>query len=116
MLLVSGRDDHGLLAEPMVGLGREPEAPPTEWVADGTLVAVVATRGEWTHVRALEGDTAEGWVNDYYLRGTAHLACSNEPVELLAVDGERVQVRPTAGGPPRWVPRDTVGELPTDHC
>lgn len=116
VLLVSGHDDHGLLAEATVGLGEEPEGAPTDRVPDGTLVAVTETRGEWARVRTLEGRAAEGWVNDFYLRGTAHLACSNEPVELLAVDDGRVRVRPVDGGPPRWVPRDTVGELPTAHC
>lgn len=116
VLLVSGRDDHGLLAEAVVGLVQEPDGQPTAWVPDGTLVTVVQTSGEWARVRTLEGEAAEGWVNDFYLRGTAHLACTNEPVELVAVAGGRVQVRPTDGSPPRWVPRDTVGELPGDPC
>jgi len=114
VLLISGRDDHGLLAESAVGLAQRPDgSPPTARVPDGTLVAVVETSGEWARVRTLEGQGAEGWVHDYYLRGIAHVACSNEPVELLAVRAERVRVRPADGGPPRWVPRDTVGELPT---
>jgi hypothetical protein len=117
VLLVSGRDDHGLVAEPMVGLVEEPDAgTPAAWVPDGTLVTVVEVSGEWAHVRSLEGDPADGWVNDFYLRGTAHLACTNEPVELLAVSGDRVQVEPTAGGDPRWVDRDTVSELPGPPC
>lgn len=114
VLIVSGRDDHGLLADPLVGLHREPDGPLADRVPDGTLVAVVETDGEWIHVRALEGDPAEGWVNDFYLRGTAVLECTNEQVELLAVDGGRVQVQPAGGGPARWVDRHAVGELPTE--
>ncbi|HEX9994627.1 MAG TPA: hypothetical protein VGB14_16980 [Acidimicrobiales bacterium] len=115
VLIVSGRDDHGLLAEPAVALVTAPDATaPTGSVPDGTLVEVVATRGEWAKVRALEGAPAEGWVNDFYLRGTAHVACTNEQVELLAVDDDRVQVRPAAGGPSEWVDRDAVSELPTE--
>jgi hypothetical protein len=115
VLIVSGRDDHGLLAEPAVALVTAPDATaPTASVPDGTLVEVVATRGEWAKVRALEGEPAEGWVNDFYLRGTAHVACTNEQVELLAVDDDRVQVRPAAGGPSEWVDRDAVSELPTE--
>lgn len=116
VLLLSGRDDHGLLAEPAVGLAREPDGPLTDRVPDGTLVAVVEARGEWIRVRTLEGRVAEGWVNDFYLRGTAHLTCGGEQVELVAVDGERVQVRPVGGGAERWVTRDIVAELPDPDC
>lgn len=113
VLIVSGRDDHGLLAEPVVALSRRPGGPPSQdRVPDGTLVAVVEARHEWIRVRALEGAEAEGWVNDYYLRRTAHRACGNQRVELLAVSAGRVRVRPTSGGAPGWVPRDNVAELP----
>ncbi|MGH3441754.1 MAG: hypothetical protein ACRDUY_06870 [Nitriliruptorales bacterium] len=73
ILLVSGRDDHGLLATPTVALLDEPEGAEAAEVADGTLVAVTGTRSEWLRVEALEGPPASGWIHDFYLRGTVHV-------------------------------------------
>ncbi|MDQ3823241.1 MAG: GW dipeptide domain-containing protein [Actinomycetota bacterium] len=137
IVLVSGRDDHGLLAEPRVGLSQNPEGPPRVWVRDGTLVAVVGSRGEWLRVRATEGRAA-GWVNDYYLRGTVHLVApdpdcpvpawerpawrqsgafpASAQVELLEVrrtGGQTwVLVRSLEDRRVGWVQRPAVSELP----
>jgi hypothetical protein len=137
IVLVSGRDDHGLLAQPRVGLSENPDGPPRAWVRDGTLVVVVGSRGEWLRVRATEGRAA-GWVNDYYLRGTVHLVgpdpdCpvpawerpawrqsgafpASAQVELLEVRrtaGQRwVLVRSLENRRVGWVPGAAVSELP----
>jgi Bacterial SH3 domain len=139
VVIVSGKDDHGLVAEPAVALAAEPDGARVARVADGTLVSVLAERGEWLRVRALEGGEAEGWVNDYYLRGTAHLVperagcrvparpsllrpaqasyAASTQVELLevttAADGVWVRVRDVeAGRRDAWVARARVSELP----
>lgn len=135
-LLVSGRDEHGLLAQRTVGLLGEPDGARVASVQDGTLVHVVEVRGEWLRVRALEGASVEGWVNDYYLRGTVHVAtprgCAaraarapggtpdrsltpNVQAELLAVatrEGRAwVQVRTLVEPDVAWVERRAVHEL-----
>ena len=123
IVLVSGRDDHGLLVQKTVGLSRFAGGEPTTRIPDGTLVRVEATRGEWLQVRALERTSARGWVNDYYLRGTAHLAGGARgrrvgsfpfaaQVEIVAVKAGRVRVRSLDGTQETWVPRPTVTELP----
>jgi SH3-like domain-containing protein len=138
VVILSGKDDHGLVAQAAVALAAEPDGAPVAKVADGTLVSVVAERGEWLRVRTLEGGEAEGWVNDYYLRGTAHLVperagcrvparpslfrpaqasyAASAQVELLEVtvagDGTWVRVRDLAGGRDAWVARPRVAELP----
>lgn len=111
VLLVSGRDDHGLLVQEQVGLSQWIGGEPEAHVPDGTLVGVQATRDEWIQVRALEGRRASGWVNDYYLRGTAF--ARNDQVELLEVNGSRVRVRSLETKRVAWVRREEVSELPT---
>ncbi len=138
VLLVSGKDDHGFPALATVELLREPEGVAVTGVADGTLVAVRSTRGEWTEVVSLDGEQERGWVNDFYLRGTVHVvgddpACpvplvgepgalpfaelrASEQVELLdvhEVDGEAwVGVRPLQRPEVGLVPRRWIQELP----
>lgn len=119
IVLVSGRDDHGLLVQRTVGLSQFAGGEENTRVPDGTLVRVEATRGEWLQVRTLERTSARGWVNDYYLRGTAHITRRvapfrrNTQVELLAVDASRVRVRSLELRQVAWVPRVAVSELPT---
>lgn len=118
IVLVSGRDDHGLLVSKTVGLSRLPGGEATSRLPDGTLVRVEATHGEWLQVRALERTAARGWVNDFYLRGTAHVARGVNPfsqgaqVEILAAEGSRVRVRSLETQRVAWVPRGSLSELP----
>jgi len=118
IVLVSGRDDHGLLVSKTVGLSRLPGGEAAAQVPDGTLVRVEATHGEWLQVRALERTAARGWVNDFFLRGTAHVTRGAGPfargaqVEMLAVDGSRVRVRSLETRRVGWVPRRSLSELP----
>ena len=119
ILLVSGRDEHGLVAQERVALAPEPEAaarPGDPTVAGGTLVRVVAARGEWTRVRSLEGPRAEGWVNDYHLRGVVHVCAAALPrsaqAEILSVGDGGIRVRTVEGARVAVVPRRTISELP----
>ncbi len=118
IVLVSGRDDHGLLVQKTVALSRFAGGQATTRVPDGTLVRVEATRGEWLQVRTLERTSARGWVNDYYLRGTAHITRRvapfplNAQVELLELAGARVRARSIETGRVAWVPRAALAELP----
>jgi hypothetical protein len=118
IVLVSGRDDHGLLVQKTVGLSRLPAGEASSRVPDGTLVRVEAVHGEWLQVRALERTAARGWVNDFYLRGTAHLTrraggfSRGTQVEMVAVDGARVRVRSLETKQVGWVPRRCLSELP----
>lgn len=116
LLLVSGRDDHGLVAESDVALAGRPGGARTAEVADGTLVRVLASRGEWTRVESVEGPRAAGWVNDFYLRGVLHACARGLPrsaqVELLGLAEGRVRVRTVEGAREALVPRAALFELP----
>lgn len=75
VLIVSGKDDHGLLADPHVALLATPrfDAARVGEADDGTLVRVLTARGEWHRVRTLDAGGRTGWVHDFSLRGTAHV-------------------------------------------
>lgn len=133
VVLVSGRDDHGLLATPSVTLmsrpgGHEVTGP----VVDGTLAEVLAVRGTQVQVRV--GDLT-GWVDDFSLRGALRLAgrpptCAVEVsgarlpagtrVEVLRVAGQLAQVRVLdRSARTGWVPSADVTELapaPGQRC
>lgn len=77
IVLVSGRDDHGALVAETVPLLAAPAAEgagdEVGRVPDGTLVAVLGDDGgSWLEVATLDGGST-GWVDDYHLRGTAHV-------------------------------------------
>jgi hypothetical protein len=118
IVLVSGRDDHGVLVQKTVPLSHWVGGAPTSRVPDGTLARVEATKGEWLQVRTLERTAARGWVNDYYLRGTAHVTRRvpplpvNAQVELLELEGAQVRARSVESGEVAWVPRSAIRELP----
>lgn len=118
VLLVSGRDDHGLVVQKTVELRDWVGGEPSARVPDGTLVRVRSIHGEWIEVQALERTAARGWVNDYYLRGTAHVTRAvgslprNARVELLEFEDGRIRVRSTQTSDVAWVERKFVAELP----
>jgi len=69
VVMISGRDDHGLLQEPTVSLFRAPDDnTAVTHVADGSFARVVGERGEWMKVQLLGKSDSLGWVNDFYLR------------------------------------------------
>lgn len=140
VLIVSGKDDHGLLAEARVALLQAPRfgAAAAGEVDDGTLVRVLQARGEWHRVRSLAAAPTSGWIHDHSLRGTAHLRAptgcaiglqqrpggppagrlaANAQVEMLAAirAGGVLWVRVRALASRRadgWVRRDALDELP----
>lgn len=141
IVLASGRDDHGDLARATVPVLAAPDGELVAEVRDGTLLAVLGERSEWLEVQTLEGPPVTGWVNDFHLRGTAHLvdpeapACpvagldapggrvatawvASEQVELLDVHGDGGElwlgVRPVGDrdAAVALVPRRLVQELP----
>jgi len=130
LVLVSGRDDHGEVAEPAVALIATVQGSRTvASVPDGTLARVVASDGEWQEVQSLDGARARGWVDDFHLRGVVHLvgpaptcvprfdvghlAPGTQAVVLGLGSGGTLRVR-TLGARPLTglVPRADVRELP----
>lgn len=128
LVLVSGRDDHGLVASERVPVYDGPASDEqVGTVADGTLARVDAGDGSWLHVATAEGPSVEGWVDDFYLRGVVHLV-GDAPSCRARIDGRRVvaglqvvveglrdgqvlvsgAARPAVHG---WVPRADVQEL-----
>lgn len=140
-VLVSGRNDHGLLELPAVPLAAAPgraHPPDTHThaaVPDGSIVRVIEVRGEWHLVETVGAPTLRGWVDDYRLRGSARLVAAGpscrllvghrvvepgEPVELLGVAGDHVDVRLERDASVRGlVPSRYIRELPpssSDDC
>jgi hypothetical protein len=129
LVLVSGRDDHGMVVADQVRLYDEPEGDRTvSSVHDGTLAEVLSVDGQWLQVRTVEGPPAIGWVDDFSLRGQARLV-GPAPSCRTEVDGEQrdggtlVVVRELRQGrvwvetvsPPvvkGWAPREDLQELP----
>lgn len=70
VVMISGRDDHGLLQEPTIALYDAPDGKTVVGHAgDGSFASVVDQRGEWIRVQLLGNPSIGGWVNDFYLRG-----------------------------------------------
>lgn len=135
LVLVSGRDDHGMLAMERVPVYDVPEGDQVvASIRDGTLARVVEIDNQWLQVQTVEGARATGWVNDFYLRGEARLvgpppSCSVRVRGLRRPGGTLVVVRriedvrtlvetvtrPRIRG---WVPRSHLQELPPqgDTC
>lgn len=104
LVLVSGRDDHGLVATERVPVYAGPASTRRSGtVRDGTLAHVAGTDGSWLHVVTAEGRPVEGWVDDFYLRGVVHLvgaapSCRAEVGGRLVTAGLQVVVRDLRGG------------------
>lgn len=117
VVLLSGRDDHGLLAEPQVALVGAPGATRAmAKVSDGTLVRVLDERGEWLRVQSLVQPQAIGWVNDYYLRNQALRTDRGEQVVLMDARREQgllvVQVAPVdRSATTSWIPASLLREV-----
>ncbi len=118
LVLVSGRDDHGLLELKAVPLTRtENGGGVIGMVSDGTLARAVDVDGTQVRVRTVEGPALTGWVDDYRLRG---ILLRTEPGEtchgdqqVVAVDWRagQVLVRPVAGTATTWVDRHDLSEV-----
>lgn len=128
LVLVSGRDDHGLVATTRVPVYAGPGSRRRVGsVPDGTLARVSRIRGSWLHVATAEGPPVQGWVDDFFLRGVVHLVGA-APTCRATVDGRRVtaglqvvvrglrgrEVLVQSASAPRlrgWADRDAVQEL-----
>lgn len=127
LVLVSGRDDHGLLATAQVTLREHPGGgAPIAKASDGVLARVVSAKGTWVEVRTVGSPSVQGWVDDFYLRGTVHLTgpsptCrvrlggqwlpAGEQAVVLDVRGAQARVRVARTGQSGWVARTAVREL-----
>ncbi|GAB3773005.1 hypothetical protein FB382_002724 [Nocardioides ginsengisegetis] len=129
LVMVSGRDDHGMVAEEKVPLYDGPDAAhQVDAVYDGTLAEVLSIDGQMLQVRTVEGRPAIGWVDDFFLRGEVRLV-GKAPSCASSIDGRSreggtiVVVRQLRQGrvfvesvtPPvtsGWASRDDVQELP----
>ncbi|MFE9093369.1 hypothetical protein [Streptomyces sp. NPDC007264] len=127
LVLISGRDDHGLVATARVALYRQPgDLTPVAQVKDGVLARVLSVSGSLLQVRTVDRASVQGWVDDFYLRGTVHLAgpapvCrvrlggrllpAGEQAVVLDVRGSEARVRDVRTGRSGWVPRSAVQEL-----
>ena len=135
LVLVSGRDDHGQLAQRTLPVYDGPGSRDRVGrIADGTLAHVREIDGTWLHLVTAEGEAVEGWIDDFHLRGTLHLvgpppSChtflAGRPAPLglqvvvAGIRGGRVLVSSVADpGLRGWVDRGAVQELPPrgDGC
>ncbi len=118
IVFVSGRDDHGLLADPLVPLYRAPASTvSTASVPDATFVRVTEEAGEWLHVQAIITPALDGWINDFYLRNLALRTDVGEQVEFVdaRLDNTRllIQVRSITqpAAPPVWLEATLLREI-----
>jgi hypothetical protein len=129
LVLVSGRDDHGMVALERVPLYDSPEGSTrVATVRDGTLAQVLSVDGEWLRVRTVEGAARTGWVDDFHLRGEVRLvgpapSCRTTVAGRPRDGGTLAVVRRLREGrvwvetltPPQtagWAPLADVQELP----
>ena len=118
VVLVSGRDDHGLVQRAAVGLQRSPEDTVFSGsVPDGTFVRVLTQRAQWLEVRTMTSPPEQGWVNDFFLRSVA--VRTDTPVQVRFLDaairggGLMILVRPAVDttGPGEWVAPSKLREV-----
>lgn len=118
IVLVSGRDDHGLLQQAELPLVTQPDgADVVAHVPDGTFAEVLEARGTWLHIRSLTDPSATGWIDDFHLRGRAVLHNSQQVsfVDAQAGNPVRVQVRLVNGeADPIWVEAQHLTEVGAD--
>ncbi len=120
IVLVSGRDDHGLLQMHEVPLRAEPEGTEiTAHLPDGSFAEVLEIRGTWLRIRSVADRSRSGWVDDFLLRDRAVLH-DGQQVRFLGArvaDGGIVQIEVQAigaDGPPRWVAGEELDEVGAD--
>ena len=117
LVLVSGRDDHGLVELASVPLtDRAGGGSVVGTVPDGTLARPTRVLGTQVEVTGLDGTGVTGWVDDYRLRGVLRAAragdpCAGDQVVATRVAGSRVLVHALDGTGTRWVARTALGEV-----
>lgn len=132
LVMVSGRDDHGLVQTDDVPVHTDTTYSHVAGsIHDGTLVRVVQRDGMAMRVSTVEGPSVSGWLDDFHLRGQVRLVGA-PPTCAVEVGGEElpggtlallygakgsrvlVETQPSAGQEAHrgWVPRADVQELP----
>ena len=83
LVLVSGRDDHGMVSLEQVPVYDAPAGGHvTGRIPDATLARVVQEDGTWLEVRTAVGRPVTGWVDDFYLRGVVRLVGQAPPCRV----------------------------------
>jgi len=115
--MVSGRDDHGLIERPAIGLRRTPtDVTIVATAHDGEFAYVLRRDGLYAYVR-LVGSGDEGWIADHDLRGEAVRIDPPPPRRVLFTAAEKrdgaawVRVRYTVDGGEEWVPAVSLREV-----
>jgi len=128
LAMVSGRDDHGLMALETIPVYDAPRSGHVVGeIPDATLVQVTEADGTWQHVQTVEGEHVDGWLDDFYLRGQVRLvgaapSCESRIGSTTVAGGtlvtvwravdKQVQVEEVAEPHLRgWAARDDVQEL-----
>lgn len=116
VVLISGRDDHGLLEQAAVGLQRTPtDATVVGSAPDGSFARVLEIDHSWLRVRTLGTPPQEGWVNDHDLRGVAELLPRRAQVRLrdarITASGLELLVENVGGGQASWVAASDLREV-----
>lgn len=131
VVLVSGRDDHGVVVTDSVPMHDAPDGQVVGHLDTETLVQVHEEQPPWLRVTSLEGPRRTGWVDDFVLRGALHTVRPDAPAcdvptaqgglsassQVRVVDlhetptGMQIGVVALTGGPEHHVPRDWVREL-----
>jgi len=93
LAMVSGRDDHGLMATESIPVYDGPRSDHViATVPDSTLVQVVAADATWQHIVSVEGEHVDGWLDDFYLRGAVRLVGAAPSCQT------RIGAQPVPGG------------------
>ncbi|HZP97567.1 MAG TPA: SH3 domain-containing protein [Candidatus Limnocylindria bacterium] len=116
IVMASGRDDHGLLTRPAIGLQRSPtDATVVGSVPDGAFLRVIEVDHSWLRVRTLTLPPEEGWVSDHDLRGTAELLTAHRQVRFRDARTRggvvEIQVEPLDGSAAIWVAATDLREV-----
>jgi len=118
VVLLSGRDDHGLIAQRFVTLAATPNSPqPLGRVPDGTFMRVLEQRGSWMRVQQIVAPYTQGWVDDFYLRGRALRGDGQGQVTFVdarMADGQlEIAVRPVERpeGEVQWIAASLLHEV-----
>ncbi|GIV95945.1 MAG: hypothetical protein KatS3mg057_0602 [Herpetosiphonaceae bacterium] len=118
VVLLSGRDDHGLLVQAEVPLQRSPDdTTPAAFLPNGSFVRVTEERGDWMLVESIAPPVRTGWINDFFLRNRALRLDGGGQVsfvDALLKDGQvMIAVRPIErpDAKPLWLPATALREV-----
>ncbi len=118
IVMASGRDDHGLVERPSLGLQRSPGDPQLSGsIQDGRFARILRSDGPWRLVRAIQPPDGEGWIDDHYLRGEAMRTDLTPPRQVTFLAAELregkawVRVREKGSGVEDWVAASSLREI-----